>query len=184
VECTSECCKKWDWRVCKVNWCVVRGSCAWRECGSSVSESETRAREWVKLEARMLELGRELGSREWDWELGFCRVRVWGQRRQAWVRVWICEGVGQLKTHFKKSPTVTRAALPPGGRSQAARRYTSKMPLDLFFWYGARRVLGSRQAACFCSASSGQFHIYRLAGGNVGPGDYCSGGDFCVFGYW
>jgi len=56
------------------------------------------------------------------------------------VRVWT------RSKHNLKGPSA-RAAVPPGGRSRAARRYTSKMPLDLFFWCGARRALGSRQAA-------------------------------------
>jgi len=64
------------------------------------------------------------------------------------VRVWA------RSKHNLKGPSA-RTAVPPSGRSRAARRYTSKMPLDLFFWYGARRALGSRQAAGFCSASRG-----------------------------
>jgi len=71
-------------------------------------------------------------------QAGVIRVRVWARSEQ-----------------ILKGPTAARAALPPGGRSRTARRYTSKMPLDLFFWYGARRELGSRQAAGSWNAPRG-----------------------------
>jgi len=52
--------------------------------------------------------------------------------------------LGQLKKNTIKKLSRPRATLPPGGRSRAARRYTSKITLDLFFWYGARQALGIR----------------------------------------
>jgi len=107
VECTSECCKKWDWRVCKVSGCVVRRK-------SSVSPGGNVAAAWVRV-VRARE-----GS---NWRLGFWNYernwenRVRDLREKMGARVfarWECEGsgarrewklrwgVGPVEKHVKK----------------------------------------------------------------------------------
>jgi len=54
-----------------------------------------------------------------------------------------------------KSPIRARAALPPGGWSRAARRCINKIPLEQFFWCGAKRARRCCQAHSFWSAPRG-----------------------------
>jgi len=136
VECKRKCCKKRDWSFRERDWVVVcvgqrlaraKVECEWEwvRHGNGVwQESEFR------LGVSDLKLGEELGKWEWDRDLGFCKVRVWGQWCQAWVEVKV-RGWASWKTRLK-SPNRPRATLPPGGRSRAARRYTGKITLGMF----------------------------------------------------
>jgi len=101
VECTSECCKKWNWRVCKVNWCVVRAAAAlrlarkWRQCEWEWWRHENG----FKFGIRVWIWGR-LGIREWDWELGLWVW--WGMRARRQAGVIRGKGLGQVRTDFKR----------------------------------------------------------------------------------
>ena len=93
------------------------------------------------------------------------------------VRVWA------RSKHILKGPTTARAAVPPDDRSRAARRYTSKITLELFFWCGARRALGSCQAAGCWNPPRGQFFCCARWEGSDRQAVKLQWCKFRVFGY-
>jgi len=133
-----------------------RVAIAWRECGWKCSGSEIRAREWVQLGVRMCEFKRGLGFEVRVWRLerkGLVNLRV-GKTTAPGERELRVSEWASSKTHLKRSSSAD-AVVPPGGRSRAARRRISEMPLHQFFWCGARRELLGRQAASSWNAPWG-----------------------------